>query len=334
MRSIIEKMRPFDAHQKALQVREKCGIDFYQEHYHDFIDIPCPACGSRGGARDEFVKYGFHHKRCQECLTLFCSPRPTDTELLQYYNNYDAPKYWTELLLSTDVQRKILQYKPRVNKILNFLRDKIQANTGVAADIGAGSGAFALALKETGFFQRVLAFDFSEDCVRACAKGGIEAYRGSVEDIPEGSVNLLTMNDLIEHISDPLSFLRKCYSTLMPDGFIEIATPNGEGFDFKILKEKTVNITPPEHLNYFNPTSIKILLKRAGFSMLRVETPGILDTQIVMRELKQNTADLRIKNEFLHYLLYETNSNVVQSFQRFLQKNLLSSHMLIFAEKV
>lgn len=48
MRSIIEKMRPFDAHQKALQVREKCGIDFYQEHYHDFIDIPCPACG-RGG---------------------------------------------------------------------------------------------------------------------------------------------------------------------------------------------------------------------------------------------------------------------------------------------
>lgn len=76
-------MRPFDAHQKALQVREKCGIDFYQEHYHNFIDIPCPTCGSRG--RDEFVKYGFRHKRCQECLTLFCSPRQTDTELLQYY---------------------------------------------------------------------------------------------------------------------------------------------------------------------------------------------------------------------------------------------------------
>lgn len=217
---------------------------------------------------------------------------------------------------------------------MNFLRDKIQANTGVAADIGAGSGAFALALKETGFFQRVLAFDFSQDCVRACAKRGIEAYRGSVEDIPEGSVNLLTMNDLIEHISDPLSFLRKCYSTLMPNGFIEIATPNGEGFDFKILKEKTVNITPPEHLNYFNPTSIKILLKRADFSTLRVETPGILDIQIVMRELKQDTDKLRIKNEFLHYLLYETNSNVVQSFQRFLQENLLSSHMLIFAEKL
>ena len=68
--------------------------------------------------------------------------------------------------------------------------------------------------------------------------------------------------------------------------------------------------------------------------MLTVETPGILDTQIVMRELKEDTDKLRIKNEFLHYLLYETNSNVVQSFQRFLQENLLSSHMLIFAEKV
>ena len=332
MRSIIEKMRPFDAHQKALQIREECGIDFYQEHYRNFIDILCPACGS--GGKDEFIKYGFHHKRCQECLTLFCSPRPTDAELFQYYNNYDAPKYWTELLLSTDVQRKALQYKPRVKKIVHFLRDKIQANTGIAADIGAGSGAFALALKETWFFKKVLAFDFAEDCVRACVKRGIEAYRGSLEDMPEGSVNLLTMNDLIEHLSDPLSFLRKCYSTLLPNGFIEIATPNGEGFDFKILKENTVNITPPEHLNYFNPTSIRILLKRAGFSILRVETPGILDTQIVMRELQQNAAELRIKNEFIHYILYETNSDVIQSFQRFLQENLLSSHMLIFAEKV
>lgn len=70
----------------------------------------------------------------------------------------------------------------------------------------------------------------------------------------------------------------------MPKGLIEIATPNGEGFDFKILKE--------------------------------------------------NTAKLRNKNEFIHYLLYETNSDVVQSFQKFLQENLLSSHMLIFAEKV
>ena len=283
---------------------------------------------------DEFVKYGFHHKRCRECFTLFCSPRPADTELFQYYNNYDAPKYWTELLLSTDVQRKSLQYKPRVKKIICFLEDNKRNCSGTAADIGAGSGAFALALQEAGFFERVLAYDFSDNCVQACAEQGIEAEKGSVEDIPGASIDLLTINDLIEHISAPFRFLRICHRALTPKGVIQIATPNGEGFDFKILKENTDNIAPPEHLNYFNPESITILLQRAGFSTLKVETPGILDTQIVARGVEQKQVDLTRNNEYLHYLLFGASSQVVQSFQGFLQDNLLSSHMLILAEKV
>jgi predicted SAM-dependent methyltransferase len=180
----------------------------------------------------------------------------------------------------------------------------------------------------------VIAVDFSEACVQACINQGLEAYQGTVDDISENSVGLLTMNDLIEHLSEPLLFLKKCHSVMVSKGVLAIATPNGEGFDFQLMKEKTVNITPPEHLNYFNSYSIKELMKNAGFNVIKVETPGILDTQIVMREVEKGNIDLEKDNKFLQYLLYQTSADVVSAFQKFLQENLLSSHMLILAEKI
>ena len=328
----INQMRPVDEHQKACELREKCGISFYQMYHKDFVETPCPACGSDKWDFT-FTKYGFKHNKCSKCKTLFCSPRPTDELLVEYYANFEAPKYWSELLLKTDISRKLLQYRPRVEKIVTLLRKKFTEREITAVDLGAGTGAFALALKDSGFFKKVIAVDFSDICVQACIKQGLEAYRGTVDDIIENSIGLLTMNDLIEHLSEPLLFLKKCYSVMAPKGMIVIATPNGEGFDFQIMKNKTVNITPPEHLNYFNPYSIKELMKNAGFNVIKVETPGILDIQIVMREADKRSIDLEKDNKFLQYLLYQTSADVVSSFQKFLQENLLSSHMLVLAEK-
>jgi 2-polyprenyl-3-methyl-5-hydroxy-6-metoxy-1,4-benzoquinol methylase len=329
--SAINKMRPADKHLKILKLREKDGKGFYQKYHRQFVSIQCPACGS--GGDDVFVKYGFNHKRCPLCLTLFCSPRPTEELLFQYYSDWEAPLYWTKLLVETDVNRKTLQYEPRAKNIVDLLRAKIGDCAESAVDLGAGSGAFALALKKTDFFKKVLAVDFSSDCVKACVKQGLDAMQGSIEDLPSDSADLITMNDLIEHVFDSKEFLRACHRVLKPEGFISIATPNGQGFDFKVFKEHTVNITPPEHINYFNPKSIKILLESVGYHIISSETPGILDTQIVIREVADNNYPLKERNEFLHFLLMESSDEVISNFQRFLIDNKLSSHMLVVAQK-
>jgi SAM-dependent methyltransferase len=202
-----------------------------------------------------------------------------------------------------------------------------------ACDVGAGSGAFALALKNTGFFSQVVALDLSQKCVDACRGVGLEARLGSVGDLEPESVGLLTMNDVIEHVFSPVAFLKQARNVLRSGGLIAIATPNGEGFDFKILGKKTVNITPPEHLQYFNPVSMKILLERTGFEVLVNETPGVLDIQIVVREINNRNLKLSINNNWLNYLLLETDDITVTNFQRFLSENSLSSHLFVIARK-
>ncbi|MCX5749184.1 MAG: class I SAM-dependent methyltransferase [Candidatus Saganbacteria bacterium] len=324
----FDLMRPKGAYEEVLLQREKDGFAFFSKYKDSFIDIDCPACGERG--EKAFEKYGFTHKICDKCKTLFCSPRPNDELLGVYYNEYEAPKMWTKLLVKADASRKALQYAPRAEKIVDLMK-KRGKNGGLAVDIGAGSGAFSIALKNTGFFSDVITLDFSKDCVAECKRSGLNARLGTVTDLSDSSANLICMNDLLEHLFDPLTFLKKCANALRPKGVVSIATPNGQGFDFQILKEKTGNITPPEHLNYFNPASLSMLLNRAGFETISAETPGILDVDIILNGKKVGFP-LKQKNEYLDSLMVQDES-IRKKFQKFLSENGLSSHMLVMAKK-
>lgn len=325
----LDLMRPKEAYETVLRQREADGNTFFLKYNKEFVDVDCPSCAGEGG--ETFQKYGFRHKTCKNCGTLFCSPRPTDDLLGTYYNTYESPRMWTELLLKADTERKALQYGPRVDKIVTAMKNHGKTMGGVALDLGAGSGAFSVCLKNAGFFYDVIATDLSGDCVKACRDIGLNAQTGTVSDVESNSVDLICMNDLIEHLFDPFSFLKECHWALRDGGFISIATPNGEGFDFKILKDKTVNITPPEHLTYFNPYSLELILAKCGFSVVLTETPGILDVEMVLKE-KMSGYPLGENNEYIDFLL-RLDEEVLQNFQRFLSENNLSSHMIVLARK-
>ena len=202
----------------------------------------------------------------------------------------------------------------------------------IAVDLGAGSGAFALSLKQTQFFSDVIAIDFDEDCCKTCESYGLNTMQGSVELIGDNTASLISMNDIVEHLFDPETFLTQCWEKLIHGGAISIACPNGEGFDYQIMKELTVNVTPPEPLNYFNPSSLTHLLEKTGFNVISVETPGILDVQIVKRALQEDKIDMT-DSQYLKDILLNGNDKSLSGLQDLLKSNLLSSHMVIVAVK-
>ena len=325
----FDLIRPKQLYEDVLKQRETDGCEFFKTYRNELIDIDCPACGKNGDS--VFKKYGFTHKVCRDCDTLFCSPRPPEKLLSIYYKTYLAPQKWTKLLLQADRERKKFQVGPRVEKIVKIIRSDGIDRLAVAVDIGAGSGAFSLCLKDSGFFDDVIALDISEECVEACRNQDLKSICGTVSDLKSDFVDFMCMNDLIEHVFDPVGMLKECSRGLRKNGYLAIATPNGCGFDFNILKETTRNITPPEHLTYFNPSSLCHLLSRCGFEVLKIETPGHLDVEIVERTIKDGFT-LSEKNEFLEYL-FSMNEVTKKNFQTFLSDNLLSSHMFCLARK-
>ena len=328
-KQVYDKMRPQKEYENILGQREIDGKAFSAKYAGEFVAVDCPACGGKGKKR--FKKYGFNHNVCEMCETLYCSPRPTETLLEQYYNLYPSPMMWTNLLVQADEERKKVQYGPRAEYIVKNLIKNGCRPGGIGLDLGAGGGTFALCLKETGFFKDVICLDFSQICVEVCLKKGLTAILGDLNEIEPESIDLITMNDLIEHVYAPNATLTECWSKIKPGGFVSIATPNCMGLDFIILKEKTRNITPPEHLTYFNPKSLKILLNSCGFIPVLMETPGKLDVQIIQKEIQKGFI-IEDKNEFLH-LLFQQDEKTLSRFQEFIAQNLFSSHMLCLSKK-
>jgi 2-polyprenyl-3-methyl-5-hydroxy-6-metoxy-1,4-benzoquinol methylase/ribosomal protein S27E len=329
-KSEVDRIRPKDLHDKAVALRKECGERFFGDYHERFVDTRCPACGKDG--KTVFFKYGFTHRKCAACATLYCSPRPTEDMLIEYYSTSKATCFWTDLLVSTGCERKVLQYGPRAEQLVEILKQDTDFNSARAVDLGAGSGAFALALSRTGFFDKVMAVDFSDKCCDACEKLGLETRHGSVDVLSDVQVNFISMNDMVEHLFDPMQFLSQCYDVLDPNGYISIACPNGEGFDFQVMQEKTVNITPPEHLNYFNSDSLALLLESVGFEMVSICTPGILDVQIVARAFRDGLIDLK-DNLWLRERIIQDDAEFLAAFQKFLQQNKWSSHMVAIAKK-
>ena len=147
-------IRPKNSYDAVIKQREIDGNAFGIKYSPSFVSVPCPACGQEGDT--VFEKFHFQHRLCGRCKTLFCSPRPTEELLGVYYHEFTAPRMWTELLLQADVARKALQYRPRAEKIVSIIKKNGGSSAGVAVDVGAGSGAFSLCLKELRFFISVL----------------------------------------------------------------------------------------------------------------------------------------------------------------------------------
>ena len=114
-------------------------------------------------------------------------------------------------------------------------------------------------------------------------------------------------------------------------GILVLTCPNFEGFDTLVLKELSDTIDH-EHLNYFNPRSISLLLRKIGFEIIEISTPGKLDAELVRK--KALNKKINLDNQlFLKTILIDEWERLGAKFQNFISENLLSSHLWIVSQK-
>lgn len=294
-----------------------------------FIHIACPACG-RLDYWPQFEKFGFNYVLCQRCKTLFVNPRPSLELLIEFYKNSKSTVFWIEKFFKpvADVRREKM-FRPRAE----FVKDTMpKFNNSVIGDIGAGFGLF---LEELAVFwpsAKMVAIEPSLDMAEICRKKGFTVIASAIEDVQgwDDKFDLITNFELFEHLFSPEEFLQKIRDLLKAGGYLYLTTLNGMGFDILLLWEKSKSIAPPQHLNFFNPSSMELLLKKSGFEIIEISTPGVLDWDIVEGMIKNEAIDL---GRFYNYLANEGSDNCKKELQEWITKNGLSSHMRILARK-
>lgn len=144
-------------------------------------------------------------------------------------------------------------------------------------DIGCGWGQALLAFKKKG--MHCYGFDPAPEGVAYARKKGLDVVRAGMEkmDVFGGKkFDVVTLIDVLEHLSDPVAVLKEIRGSLLkPGGILIIDVPN-EFNAFQLAGQKTHKlaswwVAPPGHLNYFTPATLKRLLRGTGFDALRAE---------------------------------------------------------------
>lgn len=143
------------------------------------------------------------------------------------------------------------------------------------ADIGCGEGGLCVELKAAGW-QYVSGFDVSRARIERARKKhpGIEFHDRAFPDcgIPEGSIDLVTMDNIVEHLPDPPATLHSVARSLKPGGRLVLITPNMRSGQFRLLGRRwTVELAPHAHIFLFTAQALSRLVSMCGFA---VETTG------------------------------------------------------------
>ncbi|MCX6695685.1 MAG: class I SAM-dependent methyltransferase [Candidatus Altiarchaeota archaeon] len=228
--------------------------------------VSCNLCGS-DRERILFQKDSFNIVKCGKCGLVYVNPRLDGSELSELYNkNKISPvEYYVQ---NTADDEKT--FRERAKKIKQF------KDSGVLLEVGCGVGTFLKELKKAGF--NVYGIDINKSAVEYCKSrnnlGDVTASSFEEGSFKKESFDVIVMNDVLEHTTDPSSVLKTAYGLLKKDGLIFITTPDVESLTAKLSGSRWLHFKPDEHLYYFSPKTLRQMLEQAGFSFMEARHVG------------------------------------------------------------
>ena len=233
------------------------------------IDKNCSLCNKKT-ANFFTQKNSYNLYKCRNCGLIFIFPVP-ENHLEIYSPDYFSGAQKGFGYVDYEIDKKAM------SSTLNSYLDKIEKfipNNGKLLDVGTATGFFMELAKQRGW--EVQGVEISEYAVQKAREKGLNITTGTLEnsDFKEGSFNLITFWDVVEHLSNPKLTLSLAYRILKKDGVIAINTPDSGSFIARLLSRGWHLIVPPEHLFLFNQKNLSNLLKEIGFEILFVGKIG------------------------------------------------------------
>lgn len=236
---------------------------------HPSVTLLCPACDC---VRDHARVF-----RVNACDILRCSHcglgRAVTTE-------FDPESYYTESYFNGSHDDGYADYRGseailrrEFRKVVDELAEHLPPG-GHILEVGCAYGFLLLEARDR---YKVSGIEIAEDAVRSCREAGLaDVHQGVVsQELLDkiGPVDAIVMLDVIEHLPNPESDLTLLARMLRPGGVFVISTGDFSSPLARIMGPRWRLMTPPQHLWYFTPESMRGLARRAGLEFKRLNYP-------------------------------------------------------------
>ncbi|HHL40943.1 MAG TPA: class I SAM-dependent methyltransferase [Deltaproteobacteria bacterium] len=233
------------------------------ERRGELCRVSCNVCGA-DDTIPVTVQSGWPVVRCRRCGFVYVNPRPDPSRLPSLYDDYlpsrmADPGSWR-------------RYMERVFRTTAAMIEELAPGRGGVLDVGCGYGYFVEEMARRGW--RACGVDLSASAVEAARARGLRVERGSVERLPpglRGPFDAVTMFYVLEHLHDPLSALEGVRRLLRPGGVLVLRLPHTTPIVrlLDLVGVKNNLYDPPFHLCDFSPSTVRIILEKAGFSVVK-----------------------------------------------------------------
>lgn len=139
-------------------------------------------------------------------------------------------------------------------------------------DIGCGFGETLGYHKARGC--EVHGVEADENIRRVADKYGFNVHVGLFDPnrYEPGYFDYVTLDQVIEHVTDPVDTLQGIAYVLKQGGVALLSTPNPNGWGAKVFGRRWINWHAPYHLQHFSIKSMGIAAEKAGLRIERVTT--------------------------------------------------------------
>lgn len=265
----------------------------------------CPLCNS-SFIPDKYTitryQSPFTIAECLQCGFQFMNPCFTQ-EIIESF--YREDYYQGSAEYSYHDEREAEKYFSYVwNKRLKVIRSYV--SSGNFLDVGCAFGGF---LKAAAPWFTPYGIEISKYAASHAVQAfGNNIHNGSLENNPfeEKFFSVITMIEVLEHLTDPHKVLSDCYRLLEDSGLLVLQTANLAGLQARIQGDRYAYYMPG-HLSYFTQKNLSDILRDTGFKEIRVYHPvefGLLPklkkSRMNFRSIKDYRKWFRIA--WYHYL--------------------------------
>lgn len=280
-------------------------------------------------------KGDFNVIECISCGFKHIDPLPSENELVQLYKqdfySKDKPDYFKT------AKKDYSWWMATYNNYYSLLEKHTRGRK--ILDIGSGPGDFLICGKKRGW--KTSGIEPSHKAWKYSRRKKLSVINDifRYESIKSyGLFDVIHASLVLEHILDPISFIKDIKKLLKPNGIIALYCPNDYN-PLQLLIEKQLKfnpwwIVPKHHLNYFDADSIRKVLSKIGFDV--VESLGTFPMEFFLLSGLNYVGDVKIGRKCqtlrktFEMNMYKNNSEMLNSlYSKLIEENIGRSFFII-----
>ncbi|HLJ69057.1 MAG TPA: class I SAM-dependent methyltransferase [Chloroflexota bacterium] len=231
---------------------------------------PAEQCRRLFSARDYISGDVFSVVRCERCGLALTMPAPSPHRMDRHY---PAAYYGVESRYSTLLARCLsLLYRARARRI----ERRAGTRAGVVLDVGCGRGELLGELRRRGWRtigteRNAAAAAYARDALGLDVRAAAPRELG----LPPGSVDVVVLWHVLEHVPDPAGLLAEVSGLLRPGGLALIAVPDFGSPEARLGGPSWFHLDVPRHLNHFDGLALRRLLTAAGLEPIATDRAAL-----------------------------------------------------------